>query len=76
MVGYFRISRTSQGADGLGMAAQKAAVDRHVEANGCELIASYSEVETGKKHDLVNRPELRKAIAHAKRSKGTLVVAN
>lgn len=75
MVGYFRVSRASQGADGLGMAAQKAAVDRHVENNGCELIASYSEVETGKKHDLVNRPALRKAIAHAKRSRAILVVA-
>ena len=75
MVAYYRVSRESQGSDGLGMSAQKVAVDRHVEAYGCELIASYSEVETGKKHTLDNRPALRKAIAHAKRSRAILVVA-
>jgi len=75
MVAYYRVSRESQGADGLGMAGQKADVARHVEANGCDLIASYSEVETGKKHTLDNRPALVKAIAHAKRSRAILVVA-
>jgi DNA invertase Pin-like site-specific DNA recombinase len=47
----------------------------HVASNGCGLIASYTEVETGKKHDLGNRPQLRKAIADAKRSRAILVVA-
>jgi DNA invertase Pin-like site-specific DNA recombinase len=42
---------------------------------GCELLATYTEVETGAKDRLGNRPELRKAIAHAKRCKATLVVA-
>ena len=37
-----------------------------------KLVAEYIEVETGKSKD---RPELLKAIAHAKRSKSTLVVA-
>ncbi len=75
MVAYYRVSRESQGADGLGMAGQKAAVAAHVAAYGCDLIAEYTEVETGKKHDLDNRPALQKAIAHAKRSRATLVVA-
>ena len=48
---------------------------RHVAANACDLLASYTEVETGKKHDLDNRPALRKAVAHAKRSRAILVVA-
>jgi DNA invertase Pin-like site-specific DNA recombinase len=75
MVAYLRVSRESQGADGLGIQAQKTAVASHVESQGCELIASYTEVETAKKHSLDNRPALRKAIAHAKRSRATLVVA-
>jgi DNA invertase Pin-like site-specific DNA recombinase len=75
MVAYYRISRKSQGADGLGMDAQRAAVAAHVEANGCKLIGEYTEIETGKRHDLDNRPALRKALAHAKRSSATLVVA-
>ncbi len=75
MVAYYRVSTARQGADGLGIAGQKADVARHVASVGCDLIASYSEVETGKKHDLDNRPELKKAIAHARRSRAILVVA-
>jgi DNA invertase Pin-like site-specific DNA recombinase len=75
MIAYYRVSTTKQGESGLGIEAQKAAVDQHVRANACELIGAYIEVETGKKHDLDNRPELRKAVAHAKRSKAILVVA-
>ncbi len=75
MVAYYRVSRTSQGEDGLGMAAQKADVAKHVGSNGCELIAAYTEVETGKRHTLDNRPALKKAISHAKRSRAILVVA-
>jgi DNA invertase Pin-like site-specific DNA recombinase len=47
----------------------------HVATAGCELVGADTEVETGKKHDLENRPELRKAVAHAKRAKAILVVA-
>ena len=74
IIGYLRVSTTKQGIDGLGMAAQEAAVLKYVEANGT-LVAMYAEVETGKRAHLENRPELRKALAHAKRAKATLVVA-
>lgn len=60
---------------GLGIEAQKADVMAHVERDGCELIAEYTEHETGKKHSLDNRPELKKAIAQAKRARAILVVA-
>jgi DNA invertase Pin-like site-specific DNA recombinase len=75
MVAYLRVSTDKQGRSGLGIAAQAAAVAQHTRLAGCELLATYTEVETGTKDRLENRPELRKAIAHAKRCKGTLVVA-
>jgi DNA invertase Pin-like site-specific DNA recombinase len=75
MVAYLRVSTDKQGRSGLGMEAQAAAVAGHIRQSGCELLATYTEVETGKKDSLGNRPELRKAIAHTKRCNGTLVVA-
>ena len=47
----------------------------HVGLHDCTLLATYKEIETGKRDTLANRPELRKAIAHARRSKAVLVVA-
>src|SRR5690242_13878194 len=75
MVGYHRVATDAQGRSGLGLEAQQEAVRQHVDRHGCSLIASNTEIETGKKDSLDNRPELRKAIAHAKRSGATLVVA-
>lgn len=75
MVGYLRVSTANQGASGLGLEGQELAIAQHVATNGCKLLASYIEVETGKKDDLNNRPMLQKALAHAKRSGATLVVA-
>jgi len=72
LVAYHRVSTEKQGKSGLGLEAQQAAVERHAATYGCTLVASYTEVESGRKND---RPELAKAIAHAKRSKATLVIA-
>ena len=57
-----------------GSKLKTSAIRAYQQMTGCTIIASYTEVETGKKDDLTNRPELRKAIAHAKRSKATLVI--
>ena len=72
IVAYYRVSTKKQGKSGLGLDGQKAAVEDYSRQNGCNLLTEYVEVETGKSKD---RPELLKAIAHAKRSKATLVVA-
>ncbi|MGO9468915.1 MAG: recombinase family protein [Isosphaeraceae bacterium] len=74
LVAYRRVSTEKQGKSGLGLEAQDAAIRAYQQMTGCSIIANYTEVETGKKDDLTNRPELRRAIAHAKRSKATLVI--
>jgi DNA invertase Pin-like site-specific DNA recombinase len=52
--------------------AQQNAQDTYRKECGGRILATYQEVETGKRAD---RPELTKAIAHAKRSGAVLVVA-
>lgn len=72
LVAYRRVSTDKQGRSGLGLEGQQAAIEAHVRSTGCTLVGTYTEVESGKRAD---RPELVKAIAHAKRSGATLVVA-
>lgn len=72
IVAYCRVSTRKQGESGLGLDGQKTAVEAYAMQNGAKVAALYVEVESGKKSD---RPELAKALAHAKRSKATLVVA-
>lgn len=72
LVAYYRVSTKGQGESGLGLEGQEAAVAAYVRRTGCELIASYTEVESGKDNA---RPELHKALGHARRSKATLVIA-
>lgn len=72
IIAYYRVSTAKQGRSGLGLEGQQAAVEAFVARRGCSVLATYTEVESGKRSD---RPELAKALAHAKRSKATLVVA-
>jgi len=72
LVAYYRVSTQAQGVSGLGIEGQQAAVAGYCKSVGAKLQASYTEVESGRSSE---RPELAKAIAHARRSGGTLVVA-
>src|SRR5262249_9786304 len=72
LVAYYRVSTQKQGKSGLGLEAQQGTLNAYATSNGGTIAKSFIEVESGKKSD---RPELAKAIAHAKRSKATLVVA-
>jgi DNA invertase Pin-like site-specific DNA recombinase len=72
LVAYCRVSTKQQGASGLGLEAQRTAVESYARQNGARIATIYVEVESGKKAD---RPELAKALAHARRSKATLCVA-
>lgn len=68
IVAYYRVSTQRQGVSGLGLEAQKHDVVRVFGSP----VAEYTEVESGKKDD---RPELMKAMAHAKEIGATLAIA-
>ncbi len=71
-VAYFRVSTARQGRSGLGLAAQRAAVNDLIAAKGNKLIAEFQEVESGKDRD---RPKLAAALDHCRVTGATLVVA-
>ncbi len=72
LIAYYRVSTKKQGLSGLGLEGQREAIAQYAARAGATLVQAYKEIETGKRKD---RPELLKAIAHAKRSKAQLVVA-
>src|SRR4051812_22591418 len=72
LVAYYRVSTKGQGESGLGLEGQTAAVAAFARGRGAEIVRTFQEVETGKRSD---RPELIKALAHARRTRATLVIA-
>lgn len=73
LVTYIRVSdKKTQGVSGLGLAAQEFATQEFARQHGGRIIATYREVESGARCD---RPELAKAIGHARLSRATLLVA-
>ena len=75
-VSYLRVSTSKQGMSGLGREAQREAVSRYLAASGRLQIAEFMEVETGKgANALGRRPQLREALALAKREGAILVIA-
>lgn len=70
-VAYYRVSTQKQGKSGLGLEAQKKMVTDFVAINGGEIVAEYTEIESGK-HD--SRPELMSAMKHASLVGGRLLV--
>ncbi len=70
-IAYYRVSTDRQGKSGLGLAAQKEAVQHHL-GRDANIVASYTETESGKRDD---RPELRKALDHCRRSNLVLCVS-
>ena len=75
IVAYYRVSTKSQGFDGLGMAAQREAIERYAASVASTIVATYEEVESSSRADLRNRPKLAAAVAHVRRSKAVLVIA-
>lgn len=69
-VAYYRVSTERQGTSGLGLQAQRTAVENHTTRG--RVLAEFTEVESGKKSD---RVELMKALALCERTGATLVIA-
>jgi DNA invertase Pin-like site-specific DNA recombinase len=75
-VSYLRVSTARQGASGLGLEAQSAAIARFAEAEGMTQVGQFVEVETGKGADALDRrPQLSAALTAARRSGTPVVVA-
>lgn len=69
LVAYYRVSTREQGRSGLGLDAQRGAIARFAEAEGFEVAAEFTEVETGKGADALDRrPQLTAALAAARRN--------
>jgi len=68
-VAYYRVSSQKQGKSGLGLEAQRQAAKDFA---GDDVVKEFIEVESGKHND---RPQLRKAIAYAKLTRSTLLIA-
>lgn len=76
LVAYYRVSTQRQARSGLGLEAQQAAVVAFASANGYEIVGHYSEAETGKGADALDRrPELKAALATARKVGASVCVA-
>jgi len=71
-VAYLRVSTQRQGVSGLGLEAQRAAVEQFVRSASGKLLAEFVEVESGARR---SRPILERSIAHCRKEGATLLIA-
>ena len=71
-VSYLRVSTARQGASGLGLEAQRAAVAGYLNGGDWDLVQEVVEVESGKRND---RPALADALRLCRKHRATLVIA-
>jgi DNA invertase Pin-like site-specific DNA recombinase len=71
-IAYYRVSTAAQGRSGLGLEAQRQAVADYLNGGRWDLLAAFTETESGKRAD---RPELAKALAACRVHRATLVIA-
>jgi DNA invertase Pin-like site-specific DNA recombinase len=75
-VAYYRVSTARQGQSGLGLEAQREAVVQYLSGGEWELIGEFTETETGRgANALEKRPQLRAALELCKRRGATLIIA-
>ena len=75
-VAYTRVSTAQQGKTGLGLEAQQTALARFAEAEGFDVIQTFTDIETGKGADALHRrPQLAAAIKLAARHSAPVIVA-
>lgn len=71
-ISYLRVSTQKQGAEGLGISAQRAMCEQFVRSKGGEIVKEFLDVESGKSR---TRAELWQAIEYAKANDVPLVIA-
>lgn len=71
-VAYYRVSTDKQKRSGLGLEAQRGAVETYLNGGRWKLVGEFTESESGKRSD---RPELAKALALCRVHNAALVVA-
>ncbi len=74
-VAYYRVSTDKQGEHGLGMDVQRQRVKDFLNGGKWSLIGEFTEIESGTRKRLKNRPILAAAIELARKQKAVLVVA-
>jgi DNA invertase Pin-like site-specific DNA recombinase len=72
-VAYLRVSTAKQGHSGLGLAAQREAVESWLNGGRWKLVAEFVEVESGKSH--ANRPQLEQALVACRRFGAKLIIS-
>lgn len=72
LLSYYRVSTKRQGRSGLGLDAQRETVESYARMTGGTVLRSYQEIESGRNDD---RPELARAVADARRSRASIVIA-
>lgn len=72
LIGYLRVSTGRQQLSGLGLEAQRVAVEGYARRTGDEIHQTYVETESG---STKRRPQLDAALASCRRTKATLVIA-
>ncbi|MES2391036.1 MAG: recombinase family protein [Acidobacteriota bacterium] len=71
-VSYLRVSTVKQGVSGLGLEAQRAAVQAHLKGSEWKIVSEFVEQESGKDN---SRPQLAKAMRLCRLHGATLLVA-
>jgi DNA invertase Pin-like site-specific DNA recombinase len=75
-VGYVRVSTERQGRSGLGLDAQREAVRAFADREGYKVSSWFTDVETGKGADALDkRPKLAAALRAARRERSPVIVA-
>ena len=76
VVVYLRVSTERQGRSGLGLDAQRNRCDAFAAQNGMEVAETFTEIETGKGSDALDRrPQLAAALAAARRRRCPVLIA-